>query len=61
MQARIFCPKHGRLDFDDVVIKNGIPICRKCQSILEFGKVRPRKIEDVKRKKTRKKRVSRKK
>lgn len=45
MQARIFCPKHGRLSLDDVAIKKGVPVCRKCLSVLEFGKIRPRGIE----------------
>lgn len=51
MQARIFCPKHSKLSLDDVVIKNGVPICRKCQSVLEFRKIKPRRVEKpVKRK-----------
>lgn len=45
MEARIFCPQHGKLELDDVVIKNGVPICRKCMSVLEFGKIRPRPVE----------------
>lgn len=45
MEARIFCPQHGKLELDDVVIKNGVPICRKCMSALEFGKIRPRPVE----------------
>lgn len=45
MQARMFCPTHGKLDFDDVIIKNGKPVCRKCRSVLEFGNVRPKKSE----------------
>lgn len=56
MQAKIVCLKHGRLDFDDVIIKNGIPICRKCQSVLEFGKIRPRKVEGAEKKKRRRSR-----
>lgn len=51
MQARMFCPKHGKLDFDDVAIKKGMPICRKCQSALEFGKVLPRRVEKREKKK----------
>jgi hypothetical protein len=45
----MFCPKHGKLDFDDVIVKNGKPVCRKCRAVLEFGKVKPRKV--LKRKK----------
>ncbi len=48
MKARIFCPTHGRLDLDDVIIKNGEPICKKCSSILVFGDVKPRMFEDKK-------------
>jgi len=55
MQARMFCPKHGKLSLDDVIIKNGLPICRKCQSTLEFGKVMPRRVEAVKKKRRKKK------
>lgn len=51
MQAKMFCPKHGKLDFDDVAIKKGMPICRKCQSALEFGKVLPRRVEKREKKK----------
>ena len=43
--ARCFCPKHGKLDFDDVLIDEGQPVCKKCKSPLEFGKVRPRRLE----------------
>lgn len=57
MQARMFCSKHGKLSLGDVVIKNGLPVCRKCQAVLEFGKVRPRRVEAAakKKKKRRKK------
>ncbi len=48
MEARMFCPNHGKLDFEDVIIKNGIPTCRKCMSALEFGKVQPRSVKPVK-------------
>ncbi|MFH1623207.1 MAG: hypothetical protein ABIA12_01670 [Candidatus Aenigmatarchaeota archaeon] len=44
MQARCFCPEHGRLEFDDIRIKNGLPICAKCARPLEFGVVRPRPV-----------------
>lgn len=57
MEARMFCPTHGKLEFEDVVIKNGMPVCRKCMSVLEFGKVRPRPVVSVKVKKTRKSRL----
>ncbi len=42
MKARCFCPKHGRLSLDDIIIKAGIPVCSKCSSPLEFCEVRPR-------------------
>lgn len=42
MKAKMFCPEHGKLDFDQIVIKNGVPICFKCLKELEFGTVRPR-------------------
>ena len=38
----MFCPKHGKLTFDQIVIKDGRPVCNKCYSELEFGTVRPR-------------------
>lgn len=44
MQARCFCPEHGRLEFEDIRIKNGLPICAKCSRTLEFGVVRPRPV-----------------
>lgn len=42
MQAKTFCPNHGRLEIDQISIKNGLPICNRCASPLEFGMVRPR-------------------
>jgi ribosomal protein L37AE/L43A len=42
IQAKCYCPKHGRLELGDIVIKNGIPTCSKCSSPLEFGTVKPR-------------------
>jgi len=42
IQARCFCTKHGKLDFENILIKNGVPICAICSSELEFGTVRPR-------------------
>jgi hypothetical protein len=46
MKAKMFCPSHGKLDFSEIVIKNGTPVCLKCSSVLEFGTVRPRKLGD---------------
>jgi len=60
MLARCFCPKHGKLDFDDIYIKYGKPICRKCESALEFGKIKPRHIEKPTKKRKRRKRKRRK-
>ena len=45
MKARVFCPKHGKLRLEDIVIKDGTPICKKCKSKLEFGEVRPRRVK----------------
>ena len=42
MQAKTVCPNHGRLEIDQISIKNGVPICSRCSSPLEFGVVRPR-------------------
>ena len=42
MQAKTVCPTHGRLEIDQIVIKNGIPVCNRCSSELQFGTVRPR-------------------
>jgi len=42
MKARCFCPTHGKLPLEDIIIKNGTPVCRKCISALEFTDVRPR-------------------
>ena len=42
MQAKTVCPTHGRLEIDQIVIKNGIPVCDKCSRELQFGVVRPR-------------------
>lgn len=44
MLARCFCPKHGKLDFDDIHIDAGLPVCKKCKSPLEFGKVKPKRV-----------------
>lgn len=61
MLAKCFCPKHGKLDFDDVQIVNGQPICKRCKSVLEFGKVRPRRVEKptTKKRKARRKKKKR--
>ncbi|MEM7821816.1 MAG: hypothetical protein QXX38_03345 [Candidatus Aenigmatarchaeota archaeon] len=42
MQAKCICPNHGRLDFDEIIIKNGVPVCGKCSAELQFGIVKPR-------------------
>jgi len=44
MQAKCFCPEHGRLGFDDILIKNGTPTCARCSKPLEFGRVMPRPV-----------------
>ena len=50
MQAKCMCPQHGKLEFDDIIIKNGNPTCRKCMSVLEFGKIQPRRVMKGKKK-----------
>jgi len=42
MQAKTVCPNHGRLEIDQIVIKNGLPACNRSSSKLQFGVVRPR-------------------
>jgi len=42
MQAKTVCPTHGRVEIDQIVIKNGIPACGRCSRELQFGVVRPR-------------------
>jgi len=42
MRAKTICPNHGRLEIEQIVIKNGVPICGRCSSELQFGVVRPR-------------------
>jgi len=37
--SKMFCPNHGKLSFDQIVIKNNISICKKCLAELEFGEV----------------------
>lgn len=61
MQARCFCPEHGRLGFENILIKNGIPVCAKCSKPLEFGKVMPRPVAAAKPKPKMKSRKARKK
>lgn|GEM_PF-2919643 len=56
MMARCFCPKHGKLDFEDIYIQNGLPVCNKCKSPLEFGEVKPRRVEKPAAKRRRNKR-----
>ncbi len=53
MKARCVCPTHGRLSLDDIIIKNGMPVCRKCFAILEFGEVKPRRLKGIKPKRRR--------
>jgi hypothetical protein len=54
MKAKIFCPEHGRLSLDKIIIKNGVPACFKCSKALEFGTVRPRLNVNEKKQKTKK-------
>ena len=42
IQAKCFCPTHGKLSLEEIVIKNGVPVCAKCSAELQFGNVRPR-------------------
>ncbi|MEM7825458.1 MAG: hypothetical protein QW412_01185 [Candidatus Aenigmatarchaeota archaeon] len=42
MKAKCFCPKHGKLSFDEIVIKDHTPLCAKCHSVLDFCTVKPR-------------------
>jgi len=42
---------------EEVIIRSGVPLCSKCMSVLEYGKIRPRNIEGAK---TKKKRVKKK-
>jgi len=42
MKAKMFCPEHGKLSFEEIIIKNGNPACAKCSAELQFGIVRPR-------------------
>jgi len=51
MKAKMFCPTHGKLEFDEIIIKNGVPLCSKCRAELVFGDVKPRKLGTKKRKK----------
>jgi len=46
IKARCICPIHGRLSFDDIIIRNGVPVCRKCYSELQFGVVKPRRLDN---------------
>ena len=46
IKAKCYCPTHGRLEFDNIQIRNGSPICMKCSNELVFGVVRPRKLND---------------
>jgi len=42
MKAKMFCPEHGKLSFENIIIKNGNPSCGKCSAELQFGTVKPR-------------------
>ncbi|MEM5836525.1 MAG: hypothetical protein QW451_01145 [Candidatus Aenigmatarchaeota archaeon] len=42
IQARCFCPTHGKLSLKEIIIKNGVPVCSKCLSELQFGNIRVR-------------------
>ncbi|MEM5853609.1 MAG: hypothetical protein QW228_04545 [Candidatus Aenigmatarchaeota archaeon] len=42
IKARCFCPKHGKLGLDEILVKNGVPVCSKCYTELQFCEVRPR-------------------
>ncbi|MFH8108810.1 MAG: hypothetical protein QXY24_03660 [Candidatus Aenigmatarchaeota archaeon] len=42
IKARCFCPKHGKLSLEEIVVKNGLPVCSKCSSELQFTDIRPR-------------------
>jgi len=42
IKAKMFCPKHGKLEFSEIMIRNGTPLCSKCSTELVFGNVRPR-------------------
>jgi len=55
IKARMFCPTHGKIEFDEVIIKNSVPICAKCRAELVFGNVKPRKLKAIKEKGKRKK------
>jgi len=48
IKAKCYCPTHGRLDLEEIVIKNGAPVCSKCSAELQFGTVRPRLNSDKK-------------
>jgi hypothetical protein len=45
MKAKCFCPKHGKLSLEEIMIKGGAPLCNKCSSTLEFADVKPRKVK----------------
>ena len=44
IKARCLCSKHGKLSLNEIMIKNGNPVCDKCFSVLEFADVRPRSV-----------------
>jgi len=45
MKAKCYCAKHGKLSLDEIIIRNGSPVCSKCLSVLEFADVKPRKLK----------------
>lgn len=42
--GEMFLPEHGKLGFEDILIKNGTPVCARCSKPLEFGRVMPRPV-----------------
>lgn len=42
IKAKCFCKTHGRLSFEQIIIKRGRPLCAKCHAVLEFCTVKPR-------------------
>jgi len=45
MQAKVFCKNHGTLGLEDIQIKDGSPICKKCSAELTYANVKPRKVK----------------
>jgi len=42
IKAKCECPKHGRLSFEQIVIKDHTPLCAKCHAVLKYCIVKPR-------------------